>query len=161
MARKPRVQCPGALYHVIARGNQQQDVFLDEADYRRYLGLLDAYRKRYAFTIYAYVLMTNHVHLLIEQGETPLAKAMQGLGQSYTGYYNRKYKKSGHLFQGRYKAILCEKDAYLLELIRYIHLNPVAAGVAADGSCPAGCSDLGMLSQAASRAMAGADWVTC
>lgn len=129
MARKPRVQCPGALYHVIARGNQQQNIFLDEADYRRYLDLLDGYRKRYAFTLYAYVLMTNHVHLLIEQGETPLAKAMQGLGQSYTGYYNRKYKKSGHVFQGRYKAILCERDAYLLGLVRYVHLNPVRAGM--------------------------------
>ena len=129
MARKPRVQCPGALYHVIARGNQRQDIFLDEADYRRYLNLLSSYRKRYTFTLYAYVFMSNHVHLLIEQGETPLSKVMQGLGQSYTGYYNRKYKMSGHLFQGRYKAVLCERDAYLLELVRYIHLNPVRAGM--------------------------------
>lgn len=129
MARKPRVHCPGALYHVIARGNQQQDTFLDEADYRRHLDLLVSYRKRYAFTLYAYVLMSNHVHLLIEQGETPLSKVMQGLGQSYTGYYNRKYTKSGHLFQGRYKAILCDQDAYLLELVRYIHLNPMRAGM--------------------------------
>lgn len=129
MARKPRIECSGALYHVISRGNQQQNIFLDETDYRRYLDLLASYRKRYAFTLYAYVLMSNHVHLLIEQGKTPLSKVMQGLGQSYTGYYNRKYKKSGHLFQGRYKAILCERDAYLLELVRYIHLNPVRAGM--------------------------------
>lgn len=129
MARKPRIEYPGALYHVIARGNQQQDIFFDEADYRRYLDLLGSYRKRYALTLYAYVLMTNHVHLLIVQGEAPLSKAMQGLGQSYTGYYNRKYKKSGHLFQGRYKAVLCDRDAYLLELVRYIHLNPVRGGI--------------------------------
>ena len=74
--------------------------------------------------------MPNHVHLLLESGKTPLGKFMQGLQQSYTQYYNRRYKKVGHLFQGRYKAILCQKDAYLLELIRYLHLNPVRSKLA-------------------------------
>lgn len=129
MARKPRVECTGALYHVIVRGNQRQKVFLADDDHRQYIERLKFYQKRHAFALYAYVLMPNHVHLLIEQGETPLSKAMQGIQQSYTNYYNRKYGKSGHLFQGRYKAILCDRDAYLLELIRYIHLNPVRAGM--------------------------------
>ncbi len=129
MARKPRLHYQGALYHVIARGNQRQKVFLDDEDYRQYQNRLITYQKRYPCTIYAYVLMSNHVHLLIEQGETPLSKIMQGLQQSYTIYFNRKYGQTGHLFQGRYKAILCDKDTYLLELILYIHLNPVRAEI--------------------------------
>jgi len=129
MARKLRVQYRGALYHVIVRGNQRQKVFLDEEDYRQYQNRLITYQQRYSCTLYAYVLMSNHVHLLVEQGKTPLSKIMQGLQQSYAIYFNRKYGTTGHLFQGRYKAIICDKDAYLLELIRYIHLNPVRAGI--------------------------------
>jgi putative transposase len=129
MGRKPRVHFPGALYHVIARGNQRQAIFRSDSDRRRYLDLLNQYRKRYNFHLYAYVLMSNHVHLLLEVCETPLAKAMQGLQQSYTLYFNRKYKLVGHLFQGRYKDILCDRDAYLLELVRYIHLNPVRSKI--------------------------------
>jgi putative transposase len=85
---------------------------------------LEQYRKRYGFTIYAYVLMSNHVHLLIETGKTPLSKIMQGLQFSYTRYFNRRYRKIGHLFQGRYRAIICDREEYLLELVRYLHLNP-------------------------------------
>lgn len=129
MGRKPRVHFFGALYHVIARGNQRQAIFRSDADRRRYLDLLNQYRTRYGFHVYAYVLMSNHVHLLLEVGKTPLAKAMQGLQQSYTLYFNRKYKLVGHLFQGRYKDILCDRDAYLLELVRYIHLNPVRSKI--------------------------------
>ncbi|MBM2805453.1 MAG: hypothetical protein HW419_3346, partial [Deltaproteobacteria bacterium] len=98
MGRKPRVHFPGALYHVIVRGNQRQATFRSDADRRRYLELLNQYRTRYGFHLYAYVLMSNHVHLLLEVGETPLAKAMQGLQQSYTLYFNRKYQLVGHLF---------------------------------------------------------------
>jgi putative transposase len=123
------VHYPGALYHVIVRGNQRQAIFRSDADRRRYLDLLKQYRKRYDFHLYAFVLMSNHIHLLLEVGETPLAKAMQGLQQSYTLYFNRKYELVGHLFQGRYKDILCDRDAYLLELVRYIHLNPVRSKI--------------------------------
>lgn len=130
MARKPRLFAPGVLYHVIVRGNQRQKTFLAPADYQTYLEKLTQYRRRHEVTIHAYCLMPNHVHLLLESGKTPLGKFMQGLQQSYTQYYNRRYKKVGHLFQGRYKAILCQKDAYLLELIRYIHLNPVRSKLA-------------------------------
>lgn len=124
MPRKPRVEYPGAFYHVITRGNQRQNLFYDGTDREFYLGRLEQYRKRYGFTIYAYVLMSNHVHLLVETGKTPLSKIMQGLQFSYTRYFNRRYRKIGHLFQGRYRAILCDRDEYLLELVRYIHLNP-------------------------------------
>lgn len=132
MARKPRVHFPGALYHVIARGNQRQKVFRSDLDRTCYLELLSRYQNRYGFRLYAYVLLGNHVHLLLEAGETPLAKVMQGLQQSYTLYFNRKYRLVGHLFQGRYKAILCDQNSYLLELVRYLHLNPVRSKLVKD-----------------------------
>jgi len=132
VARKPRVHFPGALYHVISRGNQRQQIFLIDADRQRYLALLNQYRLRYQFQLRAYALMSNHVHLLMEVGKAPLAKIMQGLQQSYTLYFNRKYKLVGHLFQGRYKDILCDRDSYLLELVRYIHLNPVRSKMVSD-----------------------------
>jgi REP element-mobilizing transposase RayT len=124
MARKPRVEFEGAFYHVIVRGNQRQKIFRDERDRLYYLERVEHYRQRYRFRIYAYVLMSNHVHLLLETGKTPLSKILQGIQFTYTQYYNRRYRTVGHLFQGRYKAILCDRDAYLLELVRYIHLNP-------------------------------------
>ena len=99
MARKPRVES-GAFYHVICRGNQRQAIFRDDRDRKYYLQRLETYRKRYGFTLYAYVLMSNHVHLLIETGEIPLSKIMQGLQFTYTRYFNRKYRKVGHLFSG-------------------------------------------------------------
>jgi REP element-mobilizing transposase RayT len=134
MARKPRVHFPGAFYHVIARGNGQQDIFYDDKDYQLYLRFLKGYKGRLHFLLYAYVLMPNHLHLLIEVSENPLSKLMQSLQFRYTRNFNIKYKKSGHLFQGRYKAILCEKDSYFLELSAYIHLNPVRAGLVSDPS---------------------------
>ena len=124
MARKPRVEFEGAFYYVIVRGNQRQDIFRDDQDRVTYLERLEHYRKRYNFKLYAYVLMSNHVHLLIETQKIPLSKIMQGIQFTYTQYYNRRHRTVGHLFQGRYKAILCDRDSYLLELVRYIHLNP-------------------------------------
>ena len=124
MARKPRVEFEGAFYHVIVRGNQRQKIFRDDRDRLTYLERVEHYRQRYRFKIYAYVLMSNHVHLLLETGKTPLSKILQGIQFTYTQYYNRRYRTVGHLFQGRYKAILCDRHAYLLELVRYIHLNP-------------------------------------
>ena len=134
MARKPRVEYPGAFYHVITRGNQRRDIFTDSRDRERCINKLKDYKERYEFFIYAYTLMSNHIHLLIETGNTSLSKIMQGFLQSYTQYYNRKYNTVGHLFQSRYKAILCDKDAYLLQLVRYIHLNPVRAKIVENSS---------------------------
>ena len=129
MARRPRVFAAGLLYHVIVRGNQRRKTFRCAEDYQAYLDRLEKYRVQCRVRIYAYCLMPNHVHLLVETGATPLAKFMQGLQQSYTQYFNGSYRKVGHLFQGRYKAIICDRDTYLLALIRYIHLNPVRAGL--------------------------------
>jgi len=130
MARRPRIFAPGLLYHVIVRGNQRRKTFRCDEDYQAYLDRLDQYRAKCRVRVYAYCLMPNHVHLLVETGSTPLAKFMQGLQQSYTQHFNLRYRKVGHLFQGRYKAIICHRDKYLLALIRYIHLNPVRAKLA-------------------------------
>jgi len=130
MARRPRVFAAGLLYHVIVRGNQRRKTFRHDDDYRAYLDRLEKYCTQCQVRIYAYCLMPNHVHLLVETGSTPLAKFMQGVQQSYTQYFNRRYRKVGHLFQGRYKAIICDRDKYLLALVRYIHLNAVRAKLA-------------------------------
>ena len=129
MARKPRINLPGGLYHVLARGNQRRLIFRDPRDYRAYLDRLSRYQERYSFTLLAYALMPNHVHLLIEAGAVPLSRIMQGLQQSYTQYFNKAHRTVGHCFQGRFKAFLCDRDAYLLALVRYLHLNPVRAGM--------------------------------
>jgi len=124
MARKPRIEFSGAFYHVIARGNRRATLFHDAADFHAYLARLDRYRHRDGVTIHAYVLMSNHVHLLLETGAQPLSRTLQTLQFTYSQYYNRRYDKTGHVFQGRYQAILCDREAYLLELVRYLHLNP-------------------------------------
>ena len=132
MARKPRIEYPGAFYHVITRGNRKAAIFKDDKDRLKFLQKLTEYKKRYNFILYAYSLMDNHIHLLLETGDVSLSKIMQGLLQSYTQWYNGKYGVVGHLFQGRFKSILCDKREYLLNLIRYIHLNSVRAGLVRD-----------------------------
>lgn len=134
MPRRPRVHFHGALYHVISRGNQRQKIYKDDVDYRRFETLLDEVIQRHSLVLYAYVLMPNHFHLLLEVGRAPLSKAMQSLLYRYTRRYNQRYRKIGHLFQGRYKAILCDRESYLMELIRYLHLNPVRGGMVSDPS---------------------------
>jgi len=134
MARRARVHFPGALYHVISRGNQRQRLYKDDEDYRRFKALLGEAVKGHSLTLYAYVLMPNHFHLLLEVSRAPLSKAMQSLLYRYTRHYNHRYRKIGHLFQGRYQAILCDRDSYLMELIRYLHLNPVRARLISDPS---------------------------
>ncbi|MFC2160245.1 transposase [Acidobacteriota bacterium] len=129
MARKVRIEFPGAIYHVYARGNNKQKIFGDDSDYFTYLNRLTRYQKRYDFFLYSFVLMPNHVHFIIETKEIPLSKIMQGLQQSYTIYFHKKYETLGHLFQGRYQAILCDREDYLLALVRYLHLNPIRSGL--------------------------------
>jgi REP element-mobilizing transposase RayT len=129
MARKPRIEYEGAFYHVITRGNQKQKIFKDPSDNQKFLEILASYKQRFHFQLYAYVLMSNHIHFIIETKDTPLSKIFQGVNQRYTMYYNRKYKTVGHLFQGRYKAILCDRDRYLVALLKYIHYNPVRANM--------------------------------
>jgi len=132
MARKPRIEYPGALLHVIARGNNRQEIFHDDEDRRAYLKRLGLYLGVSGVTIYCFCLMSNHVHLLVEVGERSLSQVLHRLLTWHARYHSVKYRRVGHLFQGRYKAILCDKDAYLLELVRYIHLNPVRAGLVTD-----------------------------
>jgi len=129
MARQPRIEFEGGFYHVIVRGNQRQKVFREEKDFLKYLEFLSDYKDRYEFWLHAYVLMETHVHLLLETGQVPLSKILQGVNQRFTMYFNWRHGTVGHLFQGRYKAILCDRDAYLLSLVKYLHCNPVRAGM--------------------------------
>lgn len=127
MPRHPRIHEPNLLYHIITRGNHKQAIYQEKEDYELFLKILEDIKKKYLFNLYAYVLMPNHFHMLIEVEINPIWKIMQNLLCRYVCYYNKKYNLSGHLFQGRYKAIVCDKENYFLELIRYIHLNPVRA----------------------------------
>ncbi|OGH56792.1 MAG: hypothetical protein A3G34_14885 [Candidatus Lindowbacteria bacterium RIFCSPLOWO2_12_FULL_62_27] len=129
MPRKHRIHFPGACYHALNRGNRREPLFLESRDYQYFLESIVLVQKRYAFRVYAFCLMPNHFHLIIEVGHVPLSTIMRSLLTRYAQYFNRKYHKVGHVFQGRYRAILCQKEAYLLELMRYIHMNPVRAGL--------------------------------
>lgn len=132
MARKPRIHYPTAFYHVILRGNGRQDIFFDEQDRYRFYLLMQEGIERYRHRVHAFCLMTNHIHLLIQVADVPLSRIMQNLTFRYTRWVNWRQKRSGHLFQGRYKAVLADADSYLLELVRYLHLNPVRSGMADD-----------------------------
>src|SRR5437762_6552297 len=127
MTRKSRIEIEGGLYHVITRGNNRQQIFNGNDDYQKFLSLLEVQKRRLPFFLYAYCLMTNHVHLLIERQTDSIGRIMQRVLTGYSQYYNRRYRKVGHLFQGRHKAILCQSDRYMAELVRYIDLNPVRA----------------------------------
>ena len=128
MARPLRLEFPGAVYHITARGNARQDVYLDDDDRREFLRLLARESEQQRWQCYAYCLMGNHYHLLIETPEPNLVRGMRRLQGVYTQAFNRRHGRVGHLFQGRYKSILVDRDAYGLELCRYIVLNPVRAG---------------------------------
>ena len=127
MSRKPRIHISGGVYHVMLRGNAGQEIFFDDEDRCHFYLLLQEGVSRFGHRIHGFCLMGNHVHLAVQVGEESLSKIMQNLSFRYTRWVNRKQKRVGHLFQGRYKSILVDKDSYLLELVRYIHLNPVRA----------------------------------
>ncbi len=130
MARPYRLQAEGCFYHITSRGDDRKKIFLDEADYRKFLGYLKTAKGKFNFYLYAYCLMGNHYHLFIEIAQANLSRIMQSLNTAYTVYYNIKRKRCGHLFQGRFKSIIVEADSYFAELTRYIHLNPVRAKIA-------------------------------
>ena len=129
MSRPLRIEYPGALYHITARGNAKQDIFFSDEDCHRFLELLGREIDQQRWLCHAYCLMGNHYHLLIETPEANLVKGMSRLNSVYTQYVNRRHERVGHLFQGRYKSIVVEKEGYLKELCRYIVLNPVRAGL--------------------------------
>jgi putative transposase len=127
MARPLRLEFAGALYHVTSRGDGREDIFRAVGDRRLFFDVLAGVWERFNWAIHAYCLMTNHYHLLVETPDGNLAKGMRELNGPYTQRFNRVYGRTGHVFQGRYKAILVQKEAYLLEVARYVVLNPVRA----------------------------------
>jgi len=129
MTRPLRLEFPGALYHVTSRGNARAAIYVDDTDRERFLALLTQVVQRYHWLCHAYCLMDNHYHLLIETPEGNLSHGMRQANGLYTQYYNRRHNRVGHVFQGRYKAIVVERDSYLLVLCRYIVLNPIRAGM--------------------------------
>ncbi|HQR44882.1 MAG TPA: transposase [Thermoanaerobaculia bacterium] len=130
MSRPLRLEHPGALWHVTSRGNERREIFRDDADRELFLGILGRVVSVFRWRLYAWVLMDNHYHLLLETPEPNLSRGMRQLNGLYTQRFNRRHGRDGHLMQGRFKSILVEKEAHLLELCRYVVLNPVRAGSA-------------------------------
>ncbi|MBI5740863.1 MAG: transposase [Nitrospirae bacterium] len=129
MARQLRIEFDGAFYHITSRGNLRGKIFFKARDREKFLEILKRTKDRYGYRLHAYALMDNHYHLLVETPKANISRVMQNINTSYTVYINRKYQRSGHLFQGRFKGIIVDKDAYLVTLNRYIHLNPVRAKI--------------------------------
>ncbi|WP_042354051.1 transposase [Bacillus rubiinfantis] len=129
MVRQTRVFYQGAKFHVTSRGVRKSPLFFEEQDYEKYLSLLHETREKYPFTLYSYCLMTNHVHLQLETLEPPLSTIMRDLNTKYAKYFNHKYNFSGHVFEKRYGAELLNSVEYEVDVSKYIHLNPVAAGM--------------------------------
>ncbi|MCK5684137.1 transposase [bacterium] len=129
MARPLRIEYPDAMYHITSRGDGKKDIFRNDNDRNYFINLLSEIKSRYRWKFYAYCLMPNHYHLLVETPEGNLSRGMRHLNGLYTQFVNRQYNSCGHLFQGRYKSIIVEKDSYYFELSRYIVLNPVRAGL--------------------------------
>jgi len=130
MTRPLRIVYPGAFYHITSRGNEKKDIYKSDRDRKKFLAYLESATERYGARIHVYCLMSNHYHLLMETPDGNLSEIMRHINGAYTNYYNVKRVRSGHLFQGRYRALLVEVDEYAEELSRYIHLNPVKAGIA-------------------------------
>ncbi len=130
MSRPLRVEFAGALWHVTSRGNERRDVFRDEADREAFLKILGRTVGLFRWTLHAYVLMDNHFHLLLETPEPTLSRGMRQLNGLYTQAFNRRHRRSGHLFQGRFKSVLVDKETHFLELSRYLVLNPIRLGAA-------------------------------
>jgi putative transposase len=131
MARPLRLDHAGAVWHLTSRGNEKREIFRDEKDRERFLSILGQVVKRFQWRVHAYVLMGNHYHLLIETPEATLSRGMRHLNSIYSQSFNRRHRRVGHLLQGRFKAILVERQSHLLELARYVVLNPVRAGMTA------------------------------
>ncbi|MCP4627118.1 MAG: transposase [bacterium] len=132
MPRRARIDAPGALHHIIFRGIEGTAIFKDALDYRNFIERLGNILEESSTPCLAWALLTNHAHLLLKTGTTPIATVMRRLLTGYAQQHNRRHKRQGHLFQNRYKSFLCEEDLYLHELVRYIHLNPIRAGMIRD-----------------------------
>jgi putative transposase len=130
MPRAPRIEIAGVLHHVIVRGIERRDIFLDDQDRQSFMDRFCSLLEAMGMECFAWALMSNHVHLLLRPKENNLAHFMRRLLTGYAVTFNLRHHRNGHLFQNRYKSIVCEEDPYLLELVRYIHLNPLRAGIA-------------------------------
>ncbi len=131
MPRGVRIIADNSYYHIINRGNQKQRLFLENDDYEEYINILIHYKRKFWFRLLGYCLMPNHVHMILELRQPQeLAKVMQGITQTYTNWFNLKYNKVGHLWQGRFKSMLIQKNKYFLDCVYYIEANPVRAGLA-------------------------------
>ena len=130
MPRGRRILLNNACYHLINRGNQKQNIFFENPDFEQYLKLLKHYKKKYRFRLFGYCLMPNHIHIIIEAKQVQeLPRFMQGVSQTYTVWFNNKYKKIGRLWQGRFKSMVIQKDNYFIECVYYVEANPVRAGL--------------------------------
>ena len=130
MPRRARTLIANMPYHIISRGNQQQRIFFDDEDFQRFIDLIGKYKKKFDAKVYAYCLMYNHIHLVIDLlNKLNLWKVMHGVNMSYAKYFNHKYNKCGHLLQDRYKSYVISKDSYVINCVNYIEYNPVRAGI--------------------------------
>jgi REP element-mobilizing transposase RayT len=134
MPRQARIDAPGALHHIIARGIEKSEIFKDNKDRQSFMDRLGGILEETGTGCYAWALIPNHFHLLLRTGSIPIATVMRRLLTGHAVRFNHRYRRSGHLFQNRYKSILCQEDVYMMELVRYIHLNPIRAKLVADMS---------------------------
>lgn len=132
MARPYRLQSEQCLYHIMSRGDERKKIFTCRGDYSKFMEYVMKAKERYQYCLYAYCLLSNHFHLMLETMLPNISRIMHYIKGSYTTYYNVRHRRYGHLFQGRFKSVIVDRDSYFLELTRYIHLNPVHAGIAED-----------------------------
>jgi putative transposase len=132
MTRQARIDAPGALHHIICRGIERGQIFLDDADRDHFVGRLATVLSEASTSCFAWILIPNHFHLLVRTGSVPISTVMRRLLTGYAVHFNRRHHRSWHLFQNRYKSILCQQDYHILELVRYIHLHPIRANIFSD-----------------------------
>lgn len=159
MARPLRIELSGGLYHVTSRGDRREEIFHDAGDRKAWLEIFGKACKRHNWVCHAYCLMSNHYHVVVETPEANLSRGMRQLNGVYTQYVNRTHSRVGHVFQGRFKGILVEKDSYLVELARYVVLNPVRAGMVADARDWRWSSHLALLGEAAKPEWLKTEWI--
>lgn len=129
MPRSARKKCENQVYHIMMRGNNREKIFVDKEDKSRIIDILEDKKKDKEFFLYAYCIMNNHIHIIIKEGKDPIARIVKRIAASYSYYYNKKYKRIGHVFQERYRSENIDDDSYLLTAIRYVHQNPLKAGI--------------------------------